>query len=216
MHHVIKTWIDGYSINILNGLLVIDTNNPNVIDIMKKIETIARKTNKDFNNLFNIYNSDIVKVYGLKRIKNNKNDFLLKFRDNITKEIFYESRRHKKVYYQQVWNRGIDIHISSKKIFEKYVQSKKCSCCHEEYKLNDIITITECKHIFHKKCLQKWKKNSCPNCRHSESNGFHSTLNIVKSRGKIKSIDKIFPIIDKDENFINSREFMNIVYRKIQ
>ena len=123
MHHVIKTWIDGYSINILNGLLVIDTNNPNVIDIMKKIETIARKTNKDFNNLFNIYNSDIVKVYGLKRIKNNKNDFLLKFRDNITKEIFTKVE-DTKVYYQKVWNRGIDIHISSKKYLKNMFSLK--------------------------------------------------------------------------------------------
>lgn len=208
--HIFETCFHGYKINILNGLLIIDTKHPNVIDIINKIENIAKKNNKDFNNLFHIFNSDLVKVYGLKRIIKNKNDFLLKFRDNITKEIYYESRREKKVYYQQVWNRGKDIHISSDKIFEEY-RSKKCSCCHEEFKLNDLITITECKHVFHRRCLQKWNKNSCPNCRHCESSGFHSELNIVECKNKMK---KLWPVIDKDENFINSREFMDIVYNK--
>jgi hypothetical protein len=209
-----KTIIDGYKINIFNGLLIIDTKHPNVIDIINKIENIAKKNNTDFNNLFHIFNSDLVKVYGLKRIINNKIDFLLKFRDAITEEVYYESRKKKKkVYYQQVWNRGKDIHISSDKIFEEYCISKKCSCCLEEFKLNDIITITECNHVFHKKCLQKWNKNSCPNCRRCERSGFHSALIVIKNKNKMK---KIWPVIDKDENFINSREFMNIVYSKIQ
>ena len=47
-----------------------------------------------------------------------------------------------------------------------------CSICYEDYKLNEFKReLHMCKHIFHKKCIDKWfLKNSkleCPICRHS-------------------------------------------------
>ena len=38
-----------------------------------------------------------------------------------------------------------------------------CSICLEDLKSN-LIT-TPCNHQFHRLCLKKWKKNSCPLCR---------------------------------------------------
>ena len=43
-----------------------------------------------------------------------------------------------------------------------------CSICLEELKQNEIIRTTQCKHIYHKECLDKWtlykKDTKCPNC----------------------------------------------------
>ena len=38
-----------------------------------------------------------------------------------------------------------------------------CSICLEDLKCN--LIITPCKHKFHRNCLEKWTKNSCPLCR---------------------------------------------------
>ncbi len=42
-----------------------------------------------------------------------------------------------------------------------------CGICQEEYKLRQYKRELECKHVFHKKCIDKWFKNSitCPVCR---------------------------------------------------
>ena len=45
---------------------------------------------------------------------------------------------------------------------------KYCSICLEKInKCERHITLTECNHTFHKKCLKQWlnKNNTCPNCR---------------------------------------------------
>ena len=45
---------------------------------------------------------------------------------------------------------------------------KYCSICLEKInKCERNITLTECNHTFHKKCLKQWlnKNNTCPNCR---------------------------------------------------
>ena len=38
-----------------------------------------------------------------------------------------------------------------------------CAICLEDLKHN--LIITPCKHQFHRTCLEKWIKNSCPLCR---------------------------------------------------
>ena len=40
--------------------------------------------------------------------------------------------------------------------------------CLDKYKMNDIVRVTNCKHIYHKECLDDWLKNysyKCPICR---------------------------------------------------
>ena len=43
----------------------------------------------------------------------------------------------------------------------------ECSICLEKYIKKDKIVSLDCKHIFHKSCIQLWlnKNNSCPQCR---------------------------------------------------
>jgi hypothetical protein len=50
---------------------------------------------------------------------------------------------------------------------EKNTDNNTCSICWEE--LNENTTITLCKHIFHKKCIEEWKEyqKNCPYCRAS-------------------------------------------------
>ena len=69
-----------------------------------------------------------------------------------------------------------------------------------------MITLTKCNHIFHYNCLLKWNKNSCPNCRSSDED-FRLKMKLVKNT---KNILKEFPVLDNQEDFINSRDFMDI------
>lgn len=41
-----------------------------------------------------------------------------------------------------------------------------CSICLENM-VESETTLTQCSHRFHTTCLQRWNKNSCPNCRRS-------------------------------------------------
>jgi hypothetical protein len=40
-----------------------------------------------------------------------------------------------------------------------------CSICLDDINTDDDKYITKCNHIYHKNCLNKWDKNTCPNCR---------------------------------------------------
>lgn len=45
---------------------------------------------------------------------------------------------------------------------------KDCSICQENYKKNEIIRELPCKHLFHRRCIDRWLLNEsskCPNCR---------------------------------------------------
>ena len=46
-----------------------------------------------------------------------------------------------------------------------------CSICLEDLKHN--LIITPCKHQFHRPCLEKWIKNSCPLCRRKIHDRFY-------------------------------------------
>jgi len=45
--------------------------------------------------------------------------------------------------------------------------SNMCPICYEPHKSDEILIITNCKHVFHEKCLKPWleKNNNCPMCR---------------------------------------------------
>ena len=55
-----------------------------------------------------------------------------------------------------------------KKVNEEDTKNE-CNICFEKFEMNQFKRTLECKHIFHKKCIDKWvnkyKKHSCPNCR---------------------------------------------------
>ncbi len=64
--------------------------------------------------------------------------------------------------------------VSLAEILPKYKKvprdliNKECSICQQVYKEKEYARELKCKHVYHKKCIDKWlKKNpSCPICRH--------------------------------------------------
>lgn len=47
------------------------------------------------------------------------------------------------------------------------VENKECSICMVEYDLEDMISITNCNHIFHTDCIKEWGRYNavCAMCR---------------------------------------------------
>ena len=50
----------------------------------------------------------------------------------------------------------------------------ECSICLDVVENNDFVKLINCKHIFHRSCIEEWKKinNTCPLCRKNISNYF--------------------------------------------
>ncbi len=66
-----------------------------------------------------------------------------------------------KVYTKQ------GFHMSYKELI-RAAENKACSICTVEYTDADsVIFLDKCKHTFHKECIEKWSKASCPICRTS-------------------------------------------------
>ena len=66
-----------------------------------------------------------------------------------------------------------------KYLFEKIIDNK-CSICLEKYNYGDEIAVTNCIHLFHKKCIDESIENSCldcPNCRFSLTNSIFLYIN---------------------------------------
>lgn len=47
-------------------------------------------------------------------------------------------------------------------------EDKQCTICHNDYKSREDLSILNCDHIFHTKCVEEWGlyKAECPLCRH--------------------------------------------------
>ena len=82
----------------------------------------------------------------------------------------------------------IEINNINKQFFKLDTNKKKCSdnfctICQEFIKKNEHkMTLNDCKHVFHKKCLNKLLKHnilkfSCPNCKKSYKNNVNKIIN---------------------------------------
>jgi hypothetical protein len=71
--------------------------------------------------------------------------------------ILYHFIKHK-INYKKKYRTIID--------GDKEILNKNCSICLNS-DLNELYVILDCKHIFHKKCIDNWfqRVRSCPNCR---------------------------------------------------
>ena len=57
--------------------------------------------------------------------------------------------------------------LSYKKVKDKFCDLN-CPICLDEFKKTEYYRILDCKHVFHKKCIDRWfkkDKNDCPMCR---------------------------------------------------
>ena len=66
------------------------------------------------------------------------------------------------------------------KILEKGMNENQCSVCLRNIKLNHVICITRCGHVFHYKCIEEvidHHMNVCPNCRCNLKTGEKQKIN---------------------------------------
>lgn len=105
-------------------------------------------------------------------INNNVNDNNNQINDN--KKIINDF--HRKLafdYVKEIINKKIEYRVNQIINFEMFIKNnnsdKTCSICLGEFTNNqnnvDIWFISNCDHLFHKKCISKWRRNSCPLCR---------------------------------------------------
>jgi len=75
------------------------------------------------------------------------------------------------IYVKELIQSKIEIRINQILNFEEIIKDnnydKTCSICLDLVSNcnNDNWFISKCNHIFHKKCISKWKRNTCPFCR---------------------------------------------------
>ena len=67
-----------------------------------------------------------------------------------------------------LYDKPTDILPKYKKITKCNI-GQECSICLEQFKENQFVRTLNCKHVYHKKCIDKWinkyKKFHCPTCR---------------------------------------------------
>ena len=98
------------------------------------------------------------------------------FKLNNTNNNIYEETLnfHRKIacsYIKELIHTKINNRILEFLKFEEFIKNenfdKTCSICLETVNdcKNDNWFISKCNHLFHKKCISKWTKNTCPLCR---------------------------------------------------
>tara|TARA_Y200000002_G_scaffold157213_1_gene130018 strand:- start:674 stop:1180 length:507 start_codon:yes stop_codon:yes gene_type:complete len=87
----------------------------------------------------------------------------------------------------------------------------ECPICLDVVEDNEFIKLQNCTHVFHKYCIEEWKKvnNTCPLCRKNISNIFKIKMwNNLCKKSMILEVKEInFSVFD-DKN-INLNEFSN-------
>ena len=118
--------------------------------------------------LFNLINSVTSNLginlnLGNNNYQNNFNNVYYQQEDNDEEDEEEEFLQKKEKYI-------LELDEFQYKHMEKFnlVKEDKCPICLAKYKGSDIIKEFPCKHIFHKKCILKWLKqsNKCPLCNH--------------------------------------------------
>lgn len=123
-------------------------------------EDINEQQNNTLNNLFN-------RIMSL-------NDTYINDSDTVTNMVLERSRedsypkKNIEIKNTKIIFKNIDESVNQ----EYNLKSKKCPICIDKFNIdttvkNNIIAITECEHIYHKKCIEDWCKegNNCPVCR---------------------------------------------------
>ncbi|KAH0616564.1 hypothetical protein JD844_027765 [Phrynosoma platyrhinos] len=66
----------------------------------------------------------------------------------------------------QLWKAVHSLELRKFKKGEFDLAGETCVVCLEAYKLREIVRILTCKHIFHKRCIDRWllKRGTCPMC----------------------------------------------------
>lgn len=90
-------------------------------------------------------------------------------------------------------------------------ESPECSICLDVVENNELIKLINCNHVFHKYCINEWKKinNTCPLCRKNISNLFKVKIyNTLLKKNMILEIKETNVSVYEDKN-IDINELCN-------
>ena len=123
-------------------------------------EDINEQQNNTLNNLFN-------RIMLLNDTYINDSDTVMNMVLERSREDSYPKKKIE-IKNTKIIFKNIDESVNQ----EYNLKSKKCPICIDKFNIdttvkNNIIAITECEHIYHKKCIEDWCKegNNCPVCR---------------------------------------------------
>ena len=158
----------------------------------KYINEMARKqfyNGLDINNIIDAKSNEIILNYSIKDcikiILSNGNfyDAFIRCNNNYPKKLIRNDNNdiydetilfHRKMafnYINEIIHTKIDNRIIQILNFEELVKNdnfdKTCSICLDivNSSNDDNWFISKCNHLFHKKCISKWTRNTCPLCR---------------------------------------------------
>lgn len=150
-----KQFYNGLDINnIINDKSYQIVMNYSIKDCIKLI-----LSNGNFYDAINKCNNN----YHIKLIKDNPND--------IYDETVLFHRELSFNYIKELINIKIDIRIGEIIRFQELIKNQNfdntCSICLEVVNSSndDNWFVSKCNHLFHKKCISKWTRNTCPLCR---------------------------------------------------
>jgi len=134
-------------------------------------------------------NSHVIEIELNEGISNidNLNEFIQQIIGSITRNISYYTNNNSSSFTieYEIVNNELESSNEPKKILCKDIQSQlggykkikidddlikcksSCPICLDKFKDNEFKRELKCKHIYHKKCIDKWikHKNTCPICR---------------------------------------------------
>jgi hypothetical protein len=124
----------------------------------------------DLYDVFNRYNNDYHNsIKFIRDLNLNSNDNNENSNDNDNRILFHREIAY--LYIKELIQLKIETRINQILNFEEIVKNhnidKSCSICLElvTSSNDDNWFVTKCNHLFHKKCISKWTRNTCPLCR---------------------------------------------------
>ena len=138
-----------------------ENNSGTIIDFLNEISNTLNYNNLDINDssfrdeLFNRINNNY-------NINFDENDSFLLF-DLLTNS----SDNTKKIISKENLDKfKLDIYNDIDK--KNCIFSDQCSICYSNFNKNDFVRVLDCKHIYHKHCIDQWLlkyENTCPICK---------------------------------------------------
>lgn len=105
----------------------------------------------------------ISRTYLILRLLESRENF-----DNITDILMDSFEEYLEKYSSKKIEGELDIKIQCYETLSKSIEEEKeCCICQEIFKNKDLVSVLECKHIYHEDCIRQWgkRKNNCPVCR---------------------------------------------------
>jgi hypothetical protein len=180
INHMIHYYNDAD--DLLQGILIHTGKNQFEINNITTLANYAPRTLLSYEEMFPrapqemftsleeiIPNNDQPNIYQENYENNYDNNYEENYEDDYEEYIEYEDIKIclSKEQFENLHHTQIDFNM---------LHDKSCIICLDNFKLNEIITVLHCSHIFHKQCAESWFCNNstnCPICRRTQKLNFN-------------------------------------------